>query len=206
MTLVRAQVVQQVRQADPTRDNCVNDVYHTVDNTIVWGGPDFQNHANEIRDLFAGLATGSGSTFVMYGGRGLTVKVYDMADAKPRVPRAIATHTPTTWQTAQLGPRQMACCLSYYGNNPGIPSQRGRIYIGPFLQSDMFETVEAGYRANLLDLGHGLFDIGGENVAHVVHSPTKNTDTVVQNYWVNDLWDNMSSREEREQARDKLAP
>ena len=58
----------------------------------------------------------------------------------------------------------------------------------------------------LCDLGHGLFDIGGENVAHVVHSPTKQTETVVQTYWCNDLWDDMSSREGKELHRTKLSP
>jgi hypothetical protein len=206
MALIRAQIVQTVRQADPGRDYCVNDVYHTVDNTIIWGGPDYQNHANELRDLFAGGNTTSGKTFQLYASRGLTVKVYDMADEKPRQPRAVATHTPTVWETAALAPRQIAVCLSYYGTNPGIPSGRGRIYIGPFLAASMAETVGQNIQDELCDLGHGLFDIGGENVAHVVHSPTKVTNTVVQNYWVNDLWDNMSSREERELHRTRLAP
>lgn len=206
MALIRSQIVQTVRQNDPARDFCVNDVYHTVDNSVVWGGPDYQNHANEIRDLFAGLNTTSGATFQLYADRGLLVKVYNMADPKPRIIRAQAVLTPTSWDTAALAPRELACCLSYYGTNRGIPSQRGRIYIGPFGHGDALETVSMAVANTLLDLGHGLFDIGGENVAHVVHSPTKQTDTVVQNYWVNDLWDHMSSREEREANRWTLAP
>lgn len=206
MSLVRAQITQTVVQSDPGRDHVVNVVYHTVDNTIVWGGPDFQNHANEIRDLFAGLASGSGATFQLYANRGITVKVYDMADAKPRVPRATATHVPTTWESAELAPRELACCLSFYAHNPGIRSQTGRIYVGPFLVGACAEVVNLPIRQYILDLGHGLFDIGGENVAHVVHSVKHQTDTVVANYWCNDLWDHMSSREEREQARSTLAP
>ena len=100
MALIRAQIVQTVRQGDPPRDYCVNDVYHEVDNTIIWGGPDYQNHANELRELFAGLAAGSGSTFQLFANRGLLVKVYNMADPKPRIIRAQATHTPTTWESA----------------------------------------------------------------------------------------------------------
>lgn len=206
MTLVRSQIVQTVRQADVPREACVNDVYHEVAAGIVWGGVDFQNHANEVRDLFAGLNPGSGSTFTTYANRGLLVKVYDMADPKPRIVKAQASHTPTTWESAGLGPREVACCLSYYGLNKGIPSQRGRIYIGPFLLADIAEVVSLTVRDRLVDLGHGLFDIGGQNVKHVVHSPTKNTDTTVQNYWCNNLWDTMRSREQRETARSTLAP
>lgn len=206
MTLVRSQIIQTVRQADVPRDYCVNDVYHQIATGIVWGGADFQNHANEIRDLFAGKNTTSGATFQTYSGRGLTVKCYDMADPKPRQIKGQATYVPTTWQVAALGPREIACCLSYYGTNPGIPSQRGRIYIGPFTSSLMTEVIDPTIRNQLTDLGHGLFDIGGQNVKHVVHSPTKMTDTTVQNYWVNDLWDVIRKREQKEQARTRLAP
>jgi len=205
-TLVRAQIVQQVRQADLGREFVVNDVYHEIADGIVWGGVDFQNHANELRDLFAGLASGSGSTFLLYANRGLTVKVYNMGDAKPRMPKAIATHTPTTWESAGLAPREVACCVSYYGINPGIKTGRGRIYVGPFLLSALAETVTASTATELLDLGHGLFDIGGQNVKHVVHSQKLGTNTTVQNYWVNNLWDTMRSREQREGQRWKLAP
>jgi hypothetical protein len=206
MTLVRSQIVQTVRPGDASREYVVNDVFHTVDNSIVWGGPDYQNHADEILRLFAGQNTTSGATFLLYSNRALTVKVYDMADTKPRVPRAISSFSPSSPEEAALAPRDLACCLSYYAHNPGIKSERGRIYIGPWLQSEIFETVGASPRAMLTDLGHGLFDIGGENVAHVVHSPKKLTDTVVVNYWCNDVWDHMSSRRQREQARTKLAP
>ena len=152
------------------------------------------------------LFRSSGKTFQIYANRNLTVKVYDMADAKPRVPRALATHVPATPETGTLMPREIASCLSFYAHNPGIPSQRGRIYIGPFLIEQTEETVPLALREQIVDLGHGLFDIGGQNVAHVVHSPTKVTDTVVANYWCNDLWDHMSSREEREMARTTLTP
>jgi len=206
MTLVRSQIVQQVRSTDVGREFCVNDVYHTVATGIVWGDPDYQNHANEVRDLFAGLASGSGSTFLLYANRGLTVKVYNMADASPRMPKAIATHTPTTWESAGLAPREVACCLSYYGDNPGVKTGRGRIYVGPFPLSVLADKVTLSVANELLDLGHGLFDIGGQNVAHVVHSPKLKTETVVHNYWVNDLWDTMRSREEREQNRYRLHP
>lgn len=206
MTLIRSQIVQTVRQGDVARDYCVNDVYHLVGTGIIFGGADFQNHANQILTLFRGANTGSGTTFQLYATRGLLVKVYDMGDPTPRVPKATASHTPTTWQTAGLAPREIACCLSYYGTNPGIPSQRGRIYIGPFLATDMAETVGGTIQSQLVDLGHGLFDIGGENVKHVVHSPTKKTDTTVVNYWCNDLWDVIRKREQKEQNRTRLAP
>ena len=205
MPLIRSQIVQIVRPSDPPRDYCVNAVYHTIAAGGFDPSVDYQNHANEMRDLFGGQATGSGSTFHIYLQRDLIVKVYDMADAKPRPIRATAIYTPAVHESAALGPREVSVCLSYYGTR-NLPRERGRIFIGPIQLSNLAETVPSAIRDELVDLGHGLFDIGGENVAHVVHSPTANTDTVVQNYWCNDLWDTMRSREEKEGARTRLAP
>jgi hypothetical protein len=45
-------------------------------------------------------------------------------------------------------------------------------------------------------LGHGLFDIGGENVAHVLYHEHANTagaaagsTSVITDYWCDDSWD-----------------
>lgn len=206
MPIVHAQVVQQVKQTDAERDSCVNNVFHAIADGGFNPSVDYENHANEMRDLFSGQASGSGSSFTLYIPRGITVKVYDLADAKPRVPRAVATYVPSSWGTPTLAPREVACCLSFYGTNPGIPSQRGRIYVGPWNMIQVAETVPQADQDMLLNLGQGLFDIGGENVRHVVHSPSKGTDTTVQHYWVNDRWDTMRSRETAEMHRSVLAP
>lgn len=204
MPTVHAQITRTVLQADPPHDWVVNDVYHTIDAGGFNPSTDYQNHANEIRDLFSGHAVGSGSTFNQYSFSGLLVKVYDLADAKPRQPRAQATYTPTSWGSAP-GPRQVALCLSYWGVNPQVRSDRGRIYIGPQPQN-VPERPATALQVMLVDLGHGLFDIGGENVAHVVHSTKHGTDTVVSHYWCNDVWDTIRGRLQRESARQTLKP
>lgn len=203
-TLIRADITRIIRAADPPRDYCSNTVYHKDLGSVFDPDTGWQNHANELRDLFAGDAVGSGSTFGFYRGTTITVKVYDMADPKPRPIKATATKAPA-FSSAALAPRLLACCLSYYGGQ-NLPRHRGRIYIGPFLNAETGETVPSDIQAGLLDLGHGLFDIGGENISHVVHSPTANAETVVSDYWVNDLWDVMHSREEKEQGRVRLHP
>jgi hypothetical protein len=60
-----------------------------------------------------------------------SIKTYDMAETKPRVP--------TTWPlvipaplTTQGMMEEAAVCLSYHGSVPPVsPRRRGRIYIGP---------------------------------------------------------------------------
>jgi hypothetical protein len=207
MSILHSQIITQVKQADPSRDYVVSNVWHNVEDTAIWDpSTDYQNHANEIRDLFSGQASGSGSSFTLYVPRGITVKVYEWTDPKPRLPRAIATYTPTSWGTPSLAPREVACCLSFYATNPSIKTQRGRIYIGPWNMSQLAEFVPTAELNMVLDLGHGLFDIGGENVKHVVHSRKLGSDATVQHYWVNDLWDTMRSRETREGNRVHLTP
>jgi hypothetical protein len=202
---VHAQITRQATAADPARDYSVNNVYHTIDDTGFNPSVDYQNHANELKDLFSGHASGSGSSFVLYNTGMLTVKVYDLADPKPRLPKATAIYTPATWATSPIGPRQVALVLSYWGVNPDVKTDRGRIYIGP-LVSSAAEFPSTTVMNMLLDLGHGLFDIGGENVAHVVHSHKLNSNTVVSHYWVNDVWDTQRRRLQHEKSRVMLAP
>lgn len=205
MTVVHSQIIRTVKRGDPAKDFCVNNVYHTI-GTL--GGPsvDYQNHANEIRDLFAGLKSGPGSSFQLYGNSDLLVKVYDNDEVPPRLPKAQASFATPLPISYQLGPRDVQCCLSFYHANPSIKSERGRIYIGPWPNTRLGEHVASGDLDMLVDLGHGLFDIGGEDVAHVVWSPTKRTTYVVQHYWCNDQWDTIRSRDVKETTRKVLAP
>lgn len=196
MPVIHAQIVTQVKQNDPERDFVVNNVYHQTDNVLL--GTDYQNHANELRDLFYGV---DGSGFNLYIPRGGTVKVYDHDEPKPRLPKAIATYTPSSWGTPTLAPRDVALCLSYYATNPSIKTQRGRIYIGPWNMSQVGERVDPGDMSMLLSLGSGLFNIGGANVHHVVYSTKLNEIYPLHHYWCNDTWDTMRSRDIRESTR-----
>lgn len=206
MPLIRSEITIQNYTTEVPRDNCVNVVYHTIGDSLFDPSVDYQNHADQMKTLFSGHATGSGTTFTEYIHRGITVKVYDMTDVKPRPERAVSVYTPTSWSTdAAFGPRQVALCLSYYSTR-NLPRQRGRIFIGPLDTVYMTEVPPSGLYNMILDLGHGLFDIGGENVAHVVWSPTGDASHVVSDYWVNNAWDTMRSRLEKESSRVTLHP
>lgn len=60
------------------------------------------------------------------------IRVYDLGDAKPRVP-VITPITLSTAFSAQGLPEEVALCLSYNGAAPNTKRRRGRIYIGPLV-------------------------------------------------------------------------
>jgi len=206
MPVAHSQIIRTVKRGDPAKDFCVNNVYHTIAAGGFNPATDWQNHANEIRDLFAGLASPAGASFQLYSNSDLLVKVYDNDEVPPRLPKAQSTFVTSLPLSYQLGPRDVQCCLSFYHANPSVKTERGRIYIGPWPSGRLGEHVGSSDLNMLLDLGHGLFDIGGENVAHVVWSPTRRTTSVVQHYWVNDQWDTTRSRDVKETNRITLAP
>lgn len=206
MPLIRSEITVQNFNTEVPRDNSVNVVHHTISDTGFNPAVDYQNHADEIKTLFSGNNTTTGHMFNLYKVRGLTVKVYNMADPTPRPTHAVSTYVPTTWTTdTQLGPRNVSLCLSYYAGR-NLPRQRGRIFLGPIDSADISLYPNSIIMANLLDLGHGLFDIGGENVAHVVYSVRDAAPHTISNYWVNNRWDTMRSRLEKETSRVTLAP
>lgn len=204
MPLLRSQIIRQALQNDVPKDWTVNTVYHRNDSAGGLLPVDYQNHANQLRDLFAGKNTTSGSTFVDYATGLVTVKVYDMTDTEPRPVRATANNLTGLSYATTLGPRLLACCLSFYGTR-NLPRQRGRIYVGPYTPSAS-ERPSSNQINRALDLGHGLFDIGGANVTHVVWSQTGQAQHDVTDYWVNDVWDVHRSRNPKESTRSRLHP
>lgn len=59
------------------------------------------------------------------------VKVYDMADPKPREPTTLPWSMGGTVGGNYDLPEEVALCLSIYGAPPVTPRRRGRLYIGP---------------------------------------------------------------------------
>jgi len=182
---------------DIPSDYDTNTVYHTVGS--VGGGilpVDAQNHADEILAAF--------KAFPAYGARILKVSVYDMADAKPRPVLATAVFNPSSPDhQSTLGPRQVAVVLSFYADR-NLPRQRGHIYLGPFGPGEGIGALRpGGIVGDAITLGDALFNIGGENVAHVVYSPTGNTTHVVKNYWCDDSWDTQRRRKSLPTSRQR---
>lgn|ERR1700751_1227862 len=206
MPLIRSEVTVQNYTTEPPKNNSVNTVYHEILDGFFDPSVSYQSHSDEILALFHGSKTGAGSTFKEYKDRALVVKVYDMADAKPRPVHATSSVANSGLGTdAVLGPRQVQLCCSFFAGR-NLPHTRGRTFIGPIGNVETALRPSSALMNQLLDFGHGLFDIGGENVSHRVYSETLGTSSVVTNYWVNDVWDTLRGRLEKESTRLTLAP
>jgi hypothetical protein len=205
MPTVRAEVITHL-PGDVPADFATNTVFHTIGDGVFDPSTGYQNHADELKTLFSGADPTHG-LFAQYKFRDIEVKVYDLADPLPRPIRATSTFTPGAPDApADLGPRQVALVLSFYGTR-NLVSQRGHIYIGPLDHGVMDgPTPSTDLLGQVLDLGHGLFDIGGENVAHVVRSRKLESNTVVANYWVDNRWDTQRRRLPKASTRVAVAP
>ncbi len=158
-----------------------------------------------------GLAQDIATLFATYrslpnGWDRVNVRMYDMAEPTPREIQGEFTHTATTATPDAVGPREVACCLSFHGDR-NLPRSRGRIYIGPWWAAQCQERPGSGVIADLQVLRQGLADIGGADVNWCVFSPTRTGASStpvfeqVQGGWVDNEWDTVRSRGLRASAR-----
>lgn len=191
MTDIRCQIITR-RASDLPRDYIVNTVHFTTD--TLFNNPSWQTLANDVRNLWTSTRTNHPP------GYGVEVKVYDLDDPIPRPIKATAVWTahPTTSSTP--GPREVAVCLSFRGDQ-NVPRKRGRIFIGPMRQDVMLERPSADLRTNVLALATGLANIGGFDINWCVRSrfpilPGDQGGTMwpVQASWVDDEFDTIRSR------------
>jgi hypothetical protein len=211
MTLVRS-LITHFFTGDVSRDYCSHTCYHTIGTGGILPSADYQNHATEILAAFRGGT--DDAAFTSYQGRNVQVRVYDMADAEPRPERGYA-ESMNTGQPAN-GPTELSVVLSCIAGR-NIPGSRGRLFIGPFTWTVAGESLAKRpgdpLRTMVLSIGHALFNIGGENVAHVLYHPKANksgaaahSTQVITSYNVADAWGVVHSRGQRPTNRMTLTP
>lgn len=175
--------------ADPlARDNIVNVFY--LGWTVNIEPTDWGQLATDAAELWATYRSYPNSINLC------TVTAYDMADAKPREPKATETHAIAG--IAETGPREVALCLSYYADR-NLPRKRGRMYIGPWPQADCSQRPLS--MSLLGQLASGISGLGGANIQWVQHSQTDGSFNTVTDWWVDNEWDTMRSRGLRAQNR-----
>lgn len=72
------------------------------------------------------------------------VRVYDTADAEPRVPYIGEDITMPTRLFGNDLPHEVAAVLTFYGDDPVTPRRRGRIFLGPFNGQAISSTGNMG--------------------------------------------------------------
>lgn len=206
MPLARTEVTI-AKSDDIVADMVTNTVFHTIDDTGFNPATDWDNHCQQVLDCFTGNAANytSGSIDI-YAYSKVTAKTYDMADPKPRPEKAVKVYTPTSWDSSSgFGPSQVALVMSFYAGR-NLPRTRGRLYLGPWHNAQLAARPSDTILASLLEFGHSLFDVGGENVAWVVHSTAGNSSAPVSTIWVDDSWDTQRRRKKKQTKRVTLTP
>jgi hypothetical protein len=206
---------------DVSRDFWTNTIYHKMSESILnaWASTDYANHAAEVLAVFKGTADNY-TSINLFTGFGITVNVFDLGDAgssvAPRQPHASVTYTPASGSyhaRGDLAAAQVAVVLSFSGGG-NVPGHRGRIYLGEWPASLVQGPyVPSNIQNMALTVGHALFDVGGENVAHAIFHPkaTLSGDaagsvTIVDTYHVSNEWAIQRRRGLRATSKVTLTP
>lgn len=186
MALLRAQI-SSGRPGGLAQDRCVNVVYLEAGAGFVFDTPNYEKLADDLLGIFAG----PGNLSLVLSNADTEVRIYDMADAIPRPVKAIRSKTFVP--SGPSGPREVACCLSFYAGR-NLPTNRGRIYCGPFTQSEMTMRPPPGLRSEVIALGRYLSALGGANIDWVQYSQKLKRAQKVTDTWVDDEWDTQRRR------------
>lgn len=191
MTEIRALVITR-KAADLPIDHITNTLYFDTDSPFTWepewlGGLNEAQLAKDIRDVFRARSY-HGTSY------GVEVKLYDMQDAEPRVPKGMANWAAATGAgTGAIGPREVALCLSFRGSQ-NTKRTRGRIYLGPFPNTALTERPGPSMRSDLVTLATAIGNVGGVDIDWCVRSSFGNAMHPVKHAWIDDEWDTVRSR------------
>lgn len=206
MAILRAQLSLNHGSGDPADD---------VTNTFHFEGPPTEAVGafikDDLRNFFIGPNVGTTDFIFSRMSSSLTgygeVRVYDLADAKPRSPiyssGEILIFNATT---GTPGPEECAVVCSY-----GAPSvsgldqrhRRGRFYLGPltwstatYMQVAGKARVAVGFRDALCTAMKRLRErsLLAGHASWVVYSPTNDTTVGATRGWVDDAFDTIRSR------------
>lgn len=182
-------------------DVCVNTL-HFASGVIVGTGIDYADVATTVAEAFDRYFNGtSGGGGVTQDHRGITTKVYELDDPKPRLPKASHVIPPGAAESA-LGPRQVAMCLSFFsGQSPLAKRARGRIYLGPFTAALMAAQPSSVLTDGLPALVTAFGAAGGSDTEWVTFSRVGGGHSSVTHWWCDNRWDTIRGRLKKASAR-----
>jgi len=199
MPTLKAQVVFQGTSNKP-EDVFVNTFHFTT--TLADFGTK-EEIKNALVEMYNVTPPGSGnralaldmSNFVSRTANASFVKVYNLADAQPRIPTIFPWTLAAASGAAVDFPAEVAICVSYYAQ-VNQPRFRGRVFFGPWLAGvgvDDGTTNRAMPSAVLRDSVaqtiKRLVDKPNESYQLAVYSTVDNVARPVTAGWVDDAWD-----------------
>jgi len=126
--------------------------------------------------------------------REMRCDVYDARQAPPSFPVGSAVVN-TGVAPASVAPREVAICLSYYGER-NLPRTRGRMFLGVATAGKSVGGVNINptFRTQALELGNRIAALGGNDIDWQVYSRVSDAAENVQHMFVDDEWDTIRSR------------
>jgi hypothetical protein len=163
---------------------------------------DPDNLAGQIADVFVGQ---SGSWCVASTEVLVTMYLHTPGDPTSGPPVGSALKYKGTVVASTIFPREVACCLSFYGGT-NQPRKRGRLYL-PMSISGLGYAVRpgGGTMTKALTMATKLSAVGGVDVDWVVHSKANDASYTVTNAWCDDEWDTQRRRGLRPTTRQLLS-
>lgn len=172
MTVLRCQFV--LNPSDESRHQVMNTFHITdkVTSTPVDAAIEF---AADLNIFYQSADTWLSTEFA---GKTPLFSAWDLSDPKPRQPVWQATQSVLNPSGTNVGPRELACCISYRGayvsgENP--QSRRGRFYFGPLIAGAMNTTsglIDGAVVTGLATAADALLAAaaGADNYVWVVYS------------------------------------
>lgn len=184
---------------------------------------DFDNVRDMVRDFYDAIPAGSAQRVSASMSSALsgawTLKLYDLTDAMPRVPKATYTGT-----LAGLGgggqnlPSEVALCCSWkaaVSSGEAAARFRGRTFVGPLSATNALgpsgiARPDATFLTSVVNAGKALVAAGAASVVYdfVVYSPTRPgapgsgaKAAVITGGWVDNAFDTQRRRGEKATAR-----
>ena len=200
----RAQVIFQGRTGIP-EDRFVNTYHFSGVGTISTDGATIQNRLQALYTTDGGTPSHSiVEGMSPFCDNTMEIRIYDLADAEPRVPlveEIAVTHG--TVGAVQL-PEEVAICVSFMAAPPRTPRRRGRVFLGPLTsawQNAPGATatplrVTAASQARLRDLfvTHMLEPSNTTALKWVIRSPSSGLFPIVVDGFVDDAFDVIRGR------------
>lgn len=194
---VIVEITTQLLSTDAPRDYCTNTLHYNT------GGSLTTATAQALADAIKTVWFANSGTWTRYGTNGGKVIVYDQAAAKPRPELAVSLYTPAGWATSVSLPRQVSLCLSFFCQR-NLKRLRGRIYLPVNPNWNAGERPNNLTMTNALAVGTQLKTVTTALVPRwdqTVRSEVLDDSNVVDNWWVNDVWDIQRRRAPKESTR-----
>jgi hypothetical protein len=199
MSLIAVQARLHSRTELP-RDDTVNVLHY-----ITPVAASFGHYTGGVADAYVAHLDGR-----IGGVTGVTCTAYDLSNAKPRPPQNVE-HRDFTITGAPM-PREVALCLSFFADR-NLKRHRGRIYVGPWLQSQGAERPSEDLRTRLIALAQAFSDVGTTGpIVHIsgvdgwaVQSIADSALRIITDAWVDDEWDTQRRRGLKSTARSTVS-